>query len=412
MVLGATFTLLFLFAVMGLSVDLGWAYYLKTRVQTAADAAANAAAVYAKFNSDTCGNVSCGTAYTCAGVSPPTTSLQAGCLYATSDGPPAFTATLIENNTAPPGVTGVSPFMWIKATVSTTAPNLFLYGSGFQTASIAAQAIVAVTKVPASSCIYLLSPTGTGLTVKGTAAVSTSNCAIYIDSSDSAALTKTGSGDITSTVNIVGNYSKVGSGSITPAPNTGQPTVSDPLAALPAPSYSGCDHTNYSTSSSASLTSGVYCGGISITGSGTITLGSGTYIMNGGGFSVAGSAKVTGSNIFIYNTAKGSETVGPISFAGSGAYTLSAPGAGVYTGILMFQDRAYSTAATVNGSTSSVETGTLYFPDASLTYTGSTVAQFTAIVASTLTLVGSTALANDTVGTYTGLTITKAALIQ
>ncbi len=86
-----SFSLLFLFATIGLAVDLGWAYYLKLRVQTAADAAATAAAVYANTNGDVCGvgSVSCGTTYTCVGTTPPTTSLEAGCLYATHPGWPA-----------------------------------------------------------------------------------------------------------------------------------------------------------------------------------------------------------------------------------------------------------------------------------------------------------------------------------
>jgi len=72
----ATLSLTFLFAVMGMAVDPGWDYYLRTRVRTAADAAASAAAVYAKAN-----GYSCGTTYTCAGTTPATTALEAGCLF-------------------------------------------------------------------------------------------------------------------------------------------------------------------------------------------------------------------------------------------------------------------------------------------------------------------------------------------
>src|SRR5690348_6209001 len=134
-----TMSLIFLFAVMGLAVDLGWCYYLKARVQTAADAAATAAAVYAYNNADSCTS-GCGTTYTCAGVSPPTNALQAGCLYATSDGPSNISASMIENSStnSPSGVSGNSPYIWVKATVSTSSPVLFLYGSGFESASIAA----------------------------------------------------------------------------------------------------------------------------------------------------------------------------------------------------------------------------------------------------------------------------------
>src|SRR5579863_239738 len=112
----ATLSLPVVFGVMGLTVDLGWDYFLKQRAQTAADAAASAAAVYALSNNDSCATVSCGTALSCASVSaPPSSSLQAGCLYALQDGPPSLTASLIENDSAhlPAGLTGVTPNMWI-----------------------------------------------------------------------------------------------------------------------------------------------------------------------------------------------------------------------------------------------------------------------------------------------------------
>lgn len=412
----ASLSLMLLFSVMGLSIDLGWAYYLKTRVQTAADAAATAAAVYAKNAGDTCGTVSCGTAYTCVGTSPPTTSLEAGCLYATSDSPPAYTATMLENNTVPPGVTGNTPSLWIEATVSTTAHNLFLFWSGFQSASIAARAIAGVTTIPAGSCVYVLDPSATGAySMTGSGSVSTSNCAIYVDSSASKALKMTGSGSITGTVNIVGGYNVTGSGSITPSPTTGVASTPDPLASVPEPTFSGCNFTNFTAtgSSPVALTPGVYCGGISITGSGAVTMQSnGIYIMNGGGFSMTGSGSLTGSQVMIYNTAVGSYTIGAISFTGSGTITLSAQTSGNYQGIVFFQDRSYSKAASVTGSSSSVITGTLYFPAAALTYTGSGSAQYTAIIADTLSMTGSSSFKNDTTGTYTGLAKTMPSLIE
>ena len=411
----ASLTLTLMFGALGLAMDLGWDYFLKERVQTAADAAAIAAVVYAVNNSDSCSTVTCGTALNCSGIAaPPASSLKAGCLYATVDGPPVVTASMIENNSAhpPAGLSGVAPSMWVKATVSAINPNSFLFLWGFRTATISAAAIGGFTNTPAGNCIYVLDPSASGaMTMVGAATVSTS-CGIYINSTDPAALTKKGSGNITGNVDIVGNYSLVGSGTITPAPATGQKAVANPLASIQAPSFSGCDYTNWSTSGNAALTHGVYCGGISITGSGTITMGPGVYIMNGGGFSAGGSASITGSNIMIYNTAVGTQTIGAISMTGSGAYTLSAPNTGPYQGVLIFQDPTQSIAADVHGSGTSVVTGTLYFPDANLTYTGSTTEEFTALVADTVTLKGTTTLETDTTGTYTGLFVPKATLVQ
>jgi hypothetical protein len=413
----ATLSLPLVFGAMGLVVDLGWGYFMKERAQTAADAAASAAAVYALNNNDTCLTVSCGTALDCAGVTaPPTSSLTAGCLYATADGPPVLTASLIENDSShpPAGLTGVNPAMWVKATVNTSALPGFLAFLGVTSrAGVSASAIAGVSAVPPTSCVYALDPVASGaLTVKGTAVLGTTNCAVYVNSNNSSALVKTGSGSINSTVDIVGNYSQVGSGTISPLPNVGQATITDPLSALPAPTFSGCDYTNYSVSGSATINHGVYCGGIHITGSGTITMNPGIYIMNGGGFSNGGSANLNATHVMIYNTATAGQTIGAVQITGSGTLTMSAPATGIYEGILIFQDRAQTVAGQVSGSDTSVVTGALYFPAANLTYTGTTAAQYTALVADTITMVGTSDFKNDDFGTYTGISIAKAVLLQ
>jgi len=85
--------------------------------------------------------------------------------------------------------------------------------------------------------------------------------------------------------------------------------AADPLGAITAPTYSGCDHTNYSWSNltpAQTINPGVYCGGINI-GSGTVTFNPGNYFLNGGGLKLQGgsNATVTGNGVFFYNTASG-----------------------------------------------------------------------------------------------------------
>src|SRR5690349_12642574 len=86
----ATASLFLLFAVVALAVDLGWAYFKKQQAQSAADAAAMGAVVYALNHGYTCGTngVVCGSTYNCASpnVTPPTTDFQNGCLYAELNG--------------------------------------------------------------------------------------------------------------------------------------------------------------------------------------------------------------------------------------------------------------------------------------------------------------------------------------
>jgi len=72
--------------------------------------------------------------------------------------------------------------------------------------------------------------------------------------------------------------------------------------------------------------------------------------------------------------------------SGGATVALTAPSSGDYQGILFFQDRADTTAATLVGGTDQAMNGALYFPAAALSYTGgsSTVATATTIVAKTL----------------------------
>src|SRR5205085_12520623 len=117
--------------------------------------------------------------------------------------------------------------------------------------------------------------------------------------------------------------------------------LADPLSAIPAPSFSGCDYINWSWSSSTSVTlnPGVYCGGITITGSGTVTFSSGTYILNGGGFNWGGSATLNGARVMFFITGQNGYTAAPLNASGNGSINLTAPNSGVYEGLLFFQDR-------------------------------------------------------------------------
>jgi Putative Flp pilus-assembly TadE/G-like len=425
----ATLTLTFMFASLGLAWDLGWDYFLKSRVQTAADAGATAAAEYALNAGDSCSTIMCGVAYTCAGVTP-TTSLQAGCLYATSDGPPAFAATMIEGDSSslPPGL-GSSPTMWFKATVTTTNNNYFLYLSGFHSSAILASAIAGTRTIPAGSCIYVLSPTASrALTITGTSSITTSSCGTSINSNASDALYLNGSPYLGATgggqIRVNGGDSiSVGGHALpdpSPAPLLHNGPVSDPLGNLPAYSYSPtCDaaHTNYSLdhSHTGTLSAGVYCGGISVTGNASLTLGQGIYVLNGGGLTVANSASVSGTNVMFYNTASSGQVAGPVSITGNGTVSLTAPNSGTYQGIAFYQDRhvTYAGANTISNSGSGTISGTYYFPTTAFNFTGNTATALnSAFIAATMTLAGSCTLQSDTTGTLTGLARPTAGMLQ
>ena len=243
-------------------------------------------------------------------------------------------------------------------------------------------------------------------------------------------MTVTGSSHVTASgggkivLNCATCYTITGSSTATPTPYVVQP-VTDPLASLPAPTFSGCTHntaagtsteTNYSLGNGNTATRGpgVYCGGISVTGSATLTLLPGTYIMNGGGFNVGNSGIVNASGgVFIYNTATSGHSAGPVSVQGSGTLNLVAPSSGTYQGIAFFQDRSLANVATIANSGTGNITGTYYFPDAAFNFTGATAAATTAaFVANTITVSGSSSLTNDSSGRLTGLAKTSVSVLQ
>src|SRR5262249_37014857 len=132
---------------------------------------------------------------------------------------------------------------------------------------------------------------------------------------------------------------------------------------------------------------GTYCGDIAVKGSGQLTLNPGLYIIKGsktGGLSVAGGATISGSGVTLYFEQ------GTVNFAGGATSNLSAPSSGTWNGILMFQARGNTQAASLVGGSSQLTSGILYFPDAALDYTGGSTSttQNATIVSNTLSLVG------------------------
>ena len=307
---------------------------------------------------------------------------------------------------------GLFHLAWLPTDLKTA---LLLITVGTYSSSAVSTAVVNIT--PSASCIYVI---GTG-NIPGAfsigSATVTSSCGIYVNSSSSSAMSLGGSATVNATqILLHGNYSKSNKSVLSPTPVTAADVFADPLASLPAPSFSGCDHVNWSWSSSSSVTlnPGVYCGGISITGSGTVTFNPGIYIMNGGGFNWGGSATLNGSHVMFYITGQSGYSAAPLNASGNGSINLTAPNSGTYEGLLFYQDRnvTYSTANTFIGNSSSVTSGAFYFPTTSLTYSGSSTGRYQALVVKSITITGNANFLNDPSGSYTALASKSATLIQ
>lgn len=420
---------------VGMVVDIGWAYFQEGVVQAAAESAALAAVSAASSNSAggiTCnsGQVACQAATACPqNITTPANNLQNGCLYAKDNGVQAGAANqniyMAANTTSSP-VSGLATQYWVSATAVRTTPLTFLSVIGQGAGVISKTATAALVPGIQGDCIYVLSKTAANaLTVTGNGNL-TSGCGIWVNSSDSKAIQVKGNGTLRVTSgNIAMDGGDTGSngtctsqtatGCVSPAPTTITNQFSDPLASLAAPSWSGCDHSSQVSVSGGTptLSPGVYCGGISLTG-GTVTFSPGVYVLDGGGLKISGNGTINGSGVMFYNTGDGTHPFSAIAIAGGPTVTLSAPTSGTYANVLFFQDRSKGSSSDVNsfaGGASLQLTGVLYFEPSSVTYAGgsSGSSPSAAIVSDTLTITGTGYLQNGISGN--GGTGTKTSII-
>ena len=117
---------------------------------------------------------------------------------------------------------------------------------------------------------------------------------VYVDSRSSTALSASGNAQVkASAIDVHGKVQKSGNASLSPTPVTGAPVLT--VVSLPSPSITGT--TNYgalslSGNSSKTIQPGIYSQ-ISVSGNAKLTMSGGVYIIEGGGFSVAGNASVS-----------------------------------------------------------------------------------------------------------------------
>lgn len=402
---------------MGLASDVGMLFRAQRQMQIAADAAAVAAALDYKYNSSASSAVTQGcAAATANGVtntcttgacSSSVTGAQVCIMVPPVDGPNSGTSGLVE------------------AIVQDPYPTFFMKVFNMKAVTVSGRAVAGAIGA-GTGCVLTLARSGVDISLTGSGQLSAPHCDIYDNSTASDALELTGSGSISaSAIGIGGHDSVTGSGTVSPAPQTGMPPAADPLTNLPAPSASTASNPNgctassnsaacnpsYTGSSNNTIGPGTYTS-ISNTGSGKLTLtagnyyvynnltntGSGGLAMGAGNYTVMGNFQSTGSSyltiasgsvasdngqIFVAgnmtltgsgaltSAAESFYTEGTTTVTGSGGMNLTAPTSGTYDGVLFFQSRSDSHAMAITGSSGDSIQGIFYAPAAQLTLTGS-----------------------------------------
>ncbi len=179
------------------------------------------------------------------------------------------------------------------------------------------------------------------------AQVTANECSIYSDSTDASGLIgRDGAYARAQTICSAGGFASQGANFL-PSPQTGCPTIQDPLRDRPAPSIGDCIQLPWATgtdpskiknvvTTSTTLEPGTYCGGLQITEAAVVTLKPGIYVMKDGPLAVNKTASLNGDEVGFYFMGN----KGGLIFDKKTSVSLRAPTTGVMAGLLMFEERA------------------------------------------------------------------------
>ena len=123
-----------------------------------------------------------------------------------------------------------------------------------------------------------------------------------------------------------------------PPPADGSAKMDDPYASLPFPAYDDCPNGKginmTDIKNNRRLKPGTYCYGIHVYGGAQVTMEPGVYVMWNGPFWVNGGATVTGDQVTIAFTGKGST----LQVWGNSSVNLTSPTSGTYMNMQFMQD--------------------------------------------------------------------------
>jgi hypothetical protein len=256
----------------------------------------------------------------------------------------------------------------MEVTIDFEAPRFFsgIFNSEAVRGDVRA---VAAYDTPSNACLLALDiDDPAALTISGSADVTLLSCEVMSNSIAADAVLLSGSGDLeTDCVNAVGGVVvKVGGTELTmtecPAPRQNMARAPDPYASVPEPDLDDVPCSNVGSGSGVvTVTAGAggvkrFCGGLSL--SGDYHFEPGVYVVDGGDFRLNASTMVTGDDVTFFFT-DGAKA----RFNGTATIDINAPMTGTYQGIAFMGDRSdTSVEHRFNGTANSKITGAIYTP--------------------------------------------------
>ena len=239
-----------------------------------------------------------------------------------------------------------------------------VFGHKIETVTAEATAIVVgSTRV----CVIALDPKKAGaISLESSARLTGNGCAVYSNSSSAQSIAAKNSARLRSSLTCsAGGYSG-SSLNFEPEPLTDCPAFDDPLADRPEPHVTGgCLKKDLQiVDTIATLSPGIYCGGIHIQGASKVTLRPGIYVMDNGPLDVEDTSALIGENVGFY--LRGS--LGRFKFTVGTEIELSAPEDGDMAGLLFFETRNKTAQGThsILSNNARLLLGTIYLPKSKL----------------------------------------------
>ena len=285
----------------------------------------------------------------------------------------------------------------VTAQATAVVPTTFMHVLGRSSVAVKARATV-INANDGLGCVLSLNPSAAGAaTAQGSTTVNLNGCSLYDNSKNDTALTVGGSASVHADfVGVAGGVGSTAGITATNGIRTHITPVQDPYADVPAPSYSGCNQTNFSAHNAITINPGVYCGGIGTNANAVLTLNPGLYIIDGGGLTVNGGATVNGDGVTLYFT---SSSGNGVTINGNANVNLTPMTSGNTRGMVVFADRntPLGTSFKFNGGANQYFAGAIYVPTGAIQFSGgaNTLTTCTQVIGDTVTFTGNSNLAID-----------------
>lgn len=363
-----------LVGVVGLSVDTAWVILVAQQLQNTADSAALAAARHVRSNQA----LARGSAVTVASLntaagealdldSNPTNAPDGDVVLGSFD---RVTHVFTPTTVAPNAVR-----VFARRTSSSAngkAPMIFGAAFGVTSVDVERSAIAMSLSIANAGMIALNPEDACSFDISGNGDVNVNHGSIHVNSFDPCAVCASGNASIvTDELRVVGEDCFDGNAELEGSLATGASALSDPLAELPEPPQ-GTAQPAVTKKNNQTISPGYYGNGIVRTG-GTLTCQPGVYYIDAPvgescseaqGFSVSGNSTVIAVGCMFYIKR------GKIDLNGNGVVTISAPTSGTYADISIFQDRANTCQAELNGNNQMDLLGAIYVPSATVKING------------------------------------------